>query len=66
MGNSGMSPEARKEMIAKKAQEIYAKRGGTPGHELDDWLAAEKMVDREIQEAKPAGNRPQSIGHARR
>jgi hypothetical protein len=36
MGISDLGPEARKEMITKKAQELYVKRGGKPGHELDD------------------------------
>lgn len=52
MENSNVRPEARKEMITRKAQDLYMKRGGTPGHELDDWLAAEKMVDRELQSTK--------------
>ena len=51
MGNPSLTPEARKARITKKAQELYEKRGRKPGHDLDDWLAAERMVDREIQEA---------------
>ena len=52
MGISDLGPEARREMIRKKAQELYVKRGGKPGHELDDWLEAEMAVDRTLQEAK--------------
>ncbi len=26
---------------------MYQKRGRQPGHELDDWLEAERLVDRE-------------------
>ncbi len=49
---SDLSPEARNEMIRKKAQEVFEKRGRKPGHELDDWLAAEKFIDRDLQETK--------------
>jgi DUF2934 family protein len=48
MGN--ISSDARKDLITKKAYELFLKRGGKPGHEMDDWLTAEKLVDREIQE----------------
>jgi hypothetical protein len=36
------------EEIAKKAYEIYLRRGGTPGNETEDWLQAE----RELMEGK--------------
>ena len=29
------------EQIRKRAYEIFLARGGTPGHELDDWILAE-------------------------
>jgi hypothetical protein len=32
--------------IRQRAEEIYNKRGGSPGDELSDWLAAEKEVKR--------------------
>ncbi len=51
MGSPSLTPEARKEKITRKARELYEKRGRQPGHDLDDWLAAERVVDREIQEA---------------
>ncbi len=51
MGNPSLSAEARKQKITRMAQELYEKRGRQPGHDLEDWLAAERMVDREIQEA---------------
>ncbi len=43
-----VTPEARKELITKKAYELFVKRGSKPGHELDDWLEAERLVDREL------------------
>ena len=31
-------------LIRCLAQELYERRGGAPGHELDDWLEAERRV----------------------
>ena len=31
-------------LVQKKAYELYVKRGKRPGHELDDWLEAERLV----------------------
>ena len=62
MASTETGTDARKELIAKKAQELYEKRGCQPGHELDDWLTAEKMVDREMQQTKPTTSaRPQPV-----
>ncbi|MCM8790689.1 MAG: DUF2934 domain-containing protein [Candidatus Omnitrophica bacterium] len=30
--------------IRKKAYELYEKRGKKPGHALDDWLEAERII----------------------
>lgn len=30
-----------REEIALRAYQIYMERGGTPGHELEDWIRAE-------------------------
>jgi hypothetical protein len=30
--------------VSRLAYELYLRRGGNPGHELDDWLAAERIV----------------------
>ena len=38
------SSEKGREMIVKKAYELYEKRGKEHGHDLDDWLDAEKFV----------------------
>ena len=38
-------PIDRGACIAAAAYEMAARRGFIPGHELDDWLAAEKEVD---------------------
>lgn len=30
--------------VAKKAYELYVRRGKRPGHAIDDWLEAERLV----------------------
>ena len=32
------------EQIAIRAHEIFAQRGGEPGHDMDDWLQAEREL----------------------
>jgi hypothetical protein len=41
------SLEEREAMIRDAAYFHYAKRGYVPGHELEDWLAAEAELERE-------------------
>lgn len=36
----------RKQRIAQRAYELYVDRGYRPGHDLDDWLEAEREIDR--------------------
>jgi hypothetical protein len=52
MGISNPGSEGRSELVKKKAYELYLQRGKAPGHEMEDWLAAEKIVDRELQDSK--------------
>lgn len=33
--------------IARRAYELYEARGSEPGHELEDWLAAEREIHRQ-------------------
>lgn len=42
----GISPSERQHMIDEGAYYRYAQRGYTPGHELEDWLAAEAHFER--------------------
>jgi len=39
------------EEIEQRAHEIYLRRGGHDGQDVDDWLAAENELTRERQEA---------------
>ena len=36
----------RQEEIRLRAYEVYLERGGLPGNELDDWLRAERELER--------------------
>lgn len=38
-------PDERRNRIEVEAYMRYLHRGGTPGADLDDWLAAERQVD---------------------
>ena len=40
-----VTPEARRTLIAENAYRRAERRGFEPGHENDDWLAAETEVD---------------------
>jgi hypothetical protein len=42
--NPTMSKDDLNALIAKKAYELYEKRGRKPGHTMDDWLEAERIV----------------------
>jgi hypothetical protein len=37
-----------KEAIMRKAEEIFVKSGRLPGHDLDNWLEAERVVKSEM------------------
>jgi Protein of unknown function (DUF2934) len=36
--------------IAKKAYELFERRGGEHGHDVDDWLEAERLVVEELHQ----------------
>jgi DUF2934 family protein len=45
------SPDHTQEQIRQQAYELYEQRGSEDGHDLDDWLTAEKEVTRRTQSA---------------
>lgn len=49
VGESTMDEEVLRQRIAEKAYELYQKRGQSHGHDLDDWLEAERLVLSEIR-----------------
>ena len=42
--NPSMSTEDLNKLVAKKAYELFEKRGRKPGHSMDDWLEAERII----------------------
>jgi Protein of unknown function (DUF2934) len=53
--SASLSPE-RAERIAKRAYELAAQRGFAPGHELDDWLQAEREIEAGAARNTPPDN----------
>ena len=49
----GNSPDVRQRMIGEAAYYRYVQRGFEPGHELDDWLAAEADFERASLSRQP-------------
>jgi hypothetical protein len=47
--------KSRVVLIRDAAYERFARRGFTPGHELEDWLAAEQQVDEFLAREIPVG-----------
>jgi hypothetical protein len=48
------APERRRAMIAEAAYLLAERRGFLPGHELQDWLAAEAEIDLQLAERTAA------------
>ena len=44
--NPSVNDKPSHEEIRLRAYEIYLERGGLPGNELDDWLQAERELER--------------------
>jgi hypothetical protein len=67
---NGSSSEVRKpratksvpthEEVALRAYQIYLERGGTPGHELEDWTSAERELMEKNGKSRRKGE-PKSI-----
>jgi hypothetical protein len=41
---SGLTVENAPECVRKRAYQVFEMRGRQPGHELDDWLQAEREI----------------------
>jgi hypothetical protein len=55
-----ISDEELYERVARKAYELSQRRAEEPGHELDDWLTAERLVNEELLHG-PAQEEPLSV-----
>ena len=54
-GETSLRNAARDEEIRRRAFEIYLQRGEQPGRELDDWLQAERELERGVRARAQAG-----------
>ena len=52
---AGPDGKSTHEEIRRRAYEIYLERGDEPGSELDDWLMAERELEREVLSRAQAG-----------
>jgi hypothetical protein len=41
-------PEELRQRVEQKAYELFERRGRDPGHDLEDWLEAERLVKQEL------------------
>ena len=48
-----ISDEELYDQVARKAYELYEQRGEEHGHDLDDWLAAEHLIQEELLHGPP-------------
>lgn len=53
-----IDPERRRALIAEAAYFRAERRGFAPGHESEDWLAAEVEVDTALTVGVPSANTP--------
>jgi hypothetical protein len=47
-GEASVANAARDKDIRRRAYEIYLERGEQAGHELEDWLQAERELERRV------------------
>jgi hypothetical protein len=53
--HGNLSIDAREAMIREAAYYLAERRGFAPGHDLEDWLAAEASIDRDVPDLEAAG-----------
>lgn len=53
------------EQIARRAYDIYLARGREDGHDVEDWLAAEKLVREQYVASAPLAGKASETGQRR-
>ena len=43
-GHINVDPAAQRQQIEERAYARFLERGGVPGHDVEDWLAAEREI----------------------
>jgi len=51
--NKRLPEETDSKTIEVRAYELYEQRGGEPGHELEDWLEAEREIGKITMAKEP-------------
>ncbi len=59
-GALGADPARIHEMIAKKAYELFERRGCQHGHHEEDWREAERLVFSQLEPVSELGSKPPS------
>ncbi len=54
-GEVSVGNSAHDEEVRRRAYEIYRERGEQPGHDLDDWLQAERELEGRVLRSAQAG-----------
>jgi hypothetical protein len=49
-----IDPEARRQLVAAEAYFLAERRGFVGGNELEDWVAAERVVDSRLEQKQVA------------
>jgi hypothetical protein len=45
----GKATKAVREAVARLAYELYLRRGGEHGHDVEDWITAERMLEEKLK-----------------
>ncbi|MGA2187420.1 MAG: DUF2934 domain-containing protein [Steroidobacteraceae bacterium] len=53
-GATPIDPEVRRQQVAAEAYLLAERRGFAAGRELEDWVAAEAVVDSRLQQSRVA------------
>ncbi len=51
---SGIDPDIRRQLVAREAYLIAERRGFAAGREVEDWVAAEALVDSRLMKTQAA------------
>ena len=54
MSSTSIDPDVRRQLVAAEAYFRAERRGFAAGNELDDWVAAEVVVDSRLQQSQVA------------
>jgi hypothetical protein len=56
--------KAAREAVARVAYELYLRRGGEHGHDVEDWLTAELLLKEKLKRRRNSSVRPRASRRA--